>query len=214
MPQRAIPLVAGQYYHIYNRGNNRQNIFIERENYFFFLRGLRKYLLAENRTSQVPETSEVLETSDVSKPNVAVAIVAYCLMPNHFHLLVCPHDDMLSRRMQRFSISYTKAVNKRYGRVGSLFQGQFQAVPVERDEYLLHLSRYIHLNPVTAGLVKCPEDWEFSSYRDYIGLRQGTLPRPDVVLSQFPKSGAYQAFVESYRPCDRSVIAHLLFDDG
>jgi putative transposase len=202
MPQRSIPLVAGEYYHIYNRGNNRQDIFFERENYLFFLRRVRKYLVGDTQTSEVSKTSEVWTT-----------IIAYCLMPNHFHLLVCPHDDELSHRMQRFSISYTKAMNERYDRVGSLFQGQFQAVLVDRNEYLLHLSRYFHLNPVEAGLVKQPEDWEFSSYRDYIGLRQGTLPMPDIILSQFPTPKAYQEFVESYKLGDRNIIAHLLFDD-
>jgi putative transposase len=202
MPQRSIPLVAGEYYHIYNRGNNRQDIFFERENYLFFLRRVHKYLVGNTQTSEVSETSEVWTT-----------IIAYCLMPNHFHLLVYPHDDELSRCMQRFSISYTKAMNKRYDRVGSLFQGQFQAVLVDRNEYLLHLSRYFHLNPVEAGLVKQPEDWEFSSYRDYIGLRQGTLPMPDIILSQFSTPKAYREFVESYKPSDRGIITHLLFDD-
>ena len=197
MPQRSISLVAGEYYHVYNRGNNRQDVFFERENYLFFLRRVRKYLVGDTQTSEVWTT-----------------IIAYCLMPNHFHLLVCPHDDELSRRMQRFSISYTKAMNKRYDRVGSLFQGQFQAVLVDRNEYLLHLSRYLHLNPVEAGLAKRPVDWEFSSYRDYIGLRQGTLPMPDIILSQFPTPKEYQEFVESYKLNDRDIVAHLLFDDN
>jgi putative transposase len=203
MPQRATPLVAGEHYHLYNRGHNRQDIFFERENYLFFLRRVRKYLLGEDETSEDSETSEVYTT-----------VVAYCLMPNHFHLLVRPQDDELSRRMQRFSISYTKAINKRYNRTGALFQGQFQAVHVDRNEYLLHLSRYIHLNPVMAGLARQPEAWEFSSHRDYIGLRQGTLPAPGVVLSQFPTPGAYQAFVKSYQPADKNIISHLLFDDA
>lgn len=89
--------------------------------------------------------------------------------------------------MMKLSVSYTKAINKRYGRVGSLFQGPFRAVHVDRNEYLLHLSRYIHLNPVTAGLVPQPEEWEFSSYREYIGLRNGTLPEPKIVLSSTVK---------------------------
>jgi putative transposase len=202
MPGRTTPFIAGEYYHIYNRGHNRQLIFFERENYLFFLRRVRKYLIGEPQTSDVSKTSEVCAT-----------IVAYCLMPNHFHLLIRPHDDQLSRRMQRFSISYTKAMNKRYDRVGALFQGQFRALHIERDEYLLHLSRYIHLNPTAGGLVKRAQDWEFSSYREYIGLRRGTLPRPAIVLSQFPDQEAYRAFVESYKPADREPIAHLLFDD-
>jgi putative transposase len=83
---------------------------------------------------------------------------------------------------------------------------------VDENSYLLHLSRYIHMNPVTAGLVTRPEDWAFSSYRDYVGLRDGTLPVPDVVLSQFPSRQTYRAFVESYRDQEARIIAHLLFD--
>jgi putative transposase len=211
MPRRTTPLVAGEFYHLYNRGVNRERIFFERENYLFFLRRLREYVLGEGRqNSKVAKNSEVLETSEFLE--AGTSIIAYCMMPNHFHLLVCPHSDQLSRQMQRFSISYTKAVNKRYARVGSLFQGQFQAVRVDRNEYLLHLSCYIHLNPVEVGLVKQAQDWEYSSYREYVGLRLGTLPTPDVVLSQFPDAEAYRAFVESYRSADRKLIEHLLFD--
>ena len=133
-------------------------------------------------------------------------------MPNHFHLLIGPRDDELSRRMQRFSISYTKAMNERYERIGALFQGQFQAVHVDRNEYLLHLSRYIHLNPAAARLAARPEDWEFSSYRDYVGLQQGTLPSPSIVLSQFATPAEYQKFVELCRPGDEGFIDHLLLD--
>ncbi|HHH41248.1 MAG TPA: transposase, partial [Chloroflexi bacterium] len=205
MPRRTTPLLAGEYYHLYNRGHNRQPIFFERENYLFFLRRVREYLRGESQTSEVWGEPEVRPTSEVW-----TSIVAYCLMPNHFHLLVCPHDDQLSRRLQRFSISYTKAMNNRYERTGALFQGQFQAVHVDRNDYLLHLSRYIHLNPVAAGLVARPEDWEFSSYREYVNLRRGTLPDPAIVLSQFPTPAAYRAFVESYKAGDEEIIAHLL----
>ncbi len=114
--------------------------------------------------------------------------------------------------MMRFSVSYTKAMNKRYDRIGSLFQGAFRAKHVDRNEYLVHLSRYIHLNPVVAGLVERAEDWEFSSYREYIGLRDGTLPNPEIVLSQFPSRGAYRDFVQAYVPSEQEIIADLLFD--
>ena len=104
MPRRPIPLVAGTYYHIFNRGNNRQAIFFDRENYVFFLDRMWEYLLEMIPDSDCSETGQIAATT----------IVSYCLMPNHFHLLVCPHDNDLSNRMQRLSISYTKAINKRY----------------------------------------------------------------------------------------------------
>ena len=219
MPRRDVQFSPGEYYHLYNRGNNRQTIFFERENYGFFLQRVREYLLPGG-----------------------ITVVAYCLMPNHYHLLVginrgetsevsktsevspsgvSPSETSevsgvshnVSTAMMRLSVSFTKAINERYDRVGALFQGPFQAVHVDRNEYLLHLSRYIHLNPVAAGLVEQPEAWEFSSYREYIGLRHGTLPAPDIVLSQFQTRSAYQTFVASYIERDRDIIAHLLLDD-
>ena len=154
-------------------------------------------------------------------PN-GIVVVAYCLMPNHYHLMayvkqtseVSETSEVLgvSTGMMQLSVSYTKAINKRYQRVGALFQGPFQAVHVDRNEYLLHLSRYIYLNPVMAGLVERPEDWEFSSYREYVGLRKGTLPEPEIVLSQFPTQSAYQEFVASYSKGDEELVAHLLLD--
>ena len=195
MPRREVQLCAGEYYHFYNRGNNRERIFYERENYLFFLRQVRRYL--------VP----VLE------------IIAYCLIPTHYHLLVKTSEVSenlgglgASKAMMKFAVSYTKAMNKRYNRVGVLFQGPFQARPVDKDSYLVHLSRYLHLNPVMAGLVEPPEDCEFSSYRECIGLRDGTLPKSEIVLSQFPSPEAYREFVESCTPHEREIIADLLFD--
>jgi hypothetical protein len=122
-------------------------------------------------------------------------------------------------------------MNQRFGRVGSVFQGAFQARLVDRDEYLLHLSRYLHLNPVRARLVNCPEEWAFSSYREFVGLRNGTLPQANVVLrcfaaetgktSEVSKTSEvwdearrrYRGFVEAYQAADRARISHLLFDE-
>lgn len=192
MPRRDVELCPGEYYHLYNRGNNRNRIFYQRANYLFFLQRLQEYL--------VP----------------VVDVVAYCLMPTHYHLLVqvkmSEVSEDVSKAMMRFSVSYTKAMNRQYDRVGSLFQGAFQARHVGRNNYLVHLSRYIHLNPVMASLIERAEDWEFSSYQEYIGLRNGTLPKPEVVLGQFPSRAAYREFVEGYAPPEREMIAGLLFE--
>ena len=177
-PMRTTKLVAGQYYHIYNRGVNRQPIFFCADNWAFFVRKVRQYFKAE-----------------------LVEIVAYCLMPNHYHLLVyIKCDDAGLEIMQPFTVAYTKAVNKQQQRSGHLFQGPFEAKHVNRDAYLKRLTRYIHLNPVAAGLVAAPADWVYSSYREYVGLRQGTLPMPDIVLSQFPSVQAYRRSVADKAP--------------
>jgi putative transposase len=190
MPYRKTKFQTGQIYHLYNRGANRQSIFFCAQNWAYFVQKLRRYF----------------------QPDL-LDILAYCLMPTHYHLAVyLKADDLSARVMQPFTVSYTKAVNKQQGRTGPLFEGPFQAVLVDRDDYSLHLSRYIHLNPVAAGLADKPEEWAFSSYREYIGLRNGTLPATDWVLSQFPSRQAYQDFVESYREQDDKLIEHLLLD--
>lgn len=195
MPRRSEPLVPGAFYHVYNRGHNRGRIFFEEENYLFFLRRLRRYLLP------------VLE------------VVAYCLMPTHYHLLVRVREleeaetsevlktsevyasakkSPVANALRCLSISYTKAINKQQDRVGSLFQGAYQAKHVADAEYLLHLSCYLHRNPVAAGLAERPEAWPYSSYREYVGQRSGTLPRPQVVLDAFDAPADYRRFVEAY----------------
>ena len=188
---RKINFKAGNYYHLYNRGVNRQPVFFADENWGFFIKRLRKYC----------------------QPDL-IDIIAYCLMPNHYHLLVYLKADELSEKMmQPFGVSYTKAINQQQKRVGPLFQGPFKAKQVDRESYLLHLSRYIHLNPVEANLVKSPAEWSFSSYRDYIGLRNGTLPKPQIVLAQFASPADYRSFVESDDEAGLKSIAHLMIDE-
>ncbi len=154
--------IANRYYHVYNRGVNFQDIFFNKENWVFFLRRLREYFT----------------------PDKAI-IIAYCLMPNHYHLLVyLLTDNFGTEVMQPLTVSYSKAINNQEKRVGPLFQGPYKAKSVGNDRYLLHLSRYIHLNPVEAGLVNKPEEWAFSSYQEYIGMRKGTLPHPEVIWEQ------------------------------
>jgi putative transposase len=189
MARRKTSFLAGHYYHVYNRGNNRHPIFFERENYLFFLKQTRYYLTEE--------------TAD---------LLAYCLMPNHYHFLVYLRQDNLSEKMAFLSLSYTKAINKRFQRCGSVFQGPFKAIHVNQEAYLLNLSRYIHLNPVKAGLAQRAEEWEFSSYRDYIGLRQGTLPQLSLLQQQIETAQVYQSFVESSDTLVDTNVQNLMVD--
>ena len=187
---RKEPLVAGATYHVYNRGVNYNDIFFTRANWLFFLRRLRTYCPAEMG-----------------------AIIAYCLMPNHYHLIVhVAAAEFGLKAMQPLMVSYTKAINKQEGRVGAVFQGPFQARRVKSDGDLVHLSRYIHLNPVAAGFVAAPEEWEFSSYQEYVGLRAGTLPQPATVLQHFPSPTAYAEYVRGPADPRAGLLASLLME--
>jgi len=210
MPRRLIPFISEGYYHIYNRGNNRGAIFFEQENYLYFLQGLKKYLLP------------------------AADIIAYCLMPTHYHLMVrvkqqtsevpktseisvkqtseVSETSEVSRAMQKLLISYTKAINKRFERVGALFQGAFQSRPVTDSKYLLQLCRYIHANPVKDGLVTDPLDWPYSNYLDWIDERDGALIDRDFIRTQFPNPIDYKDFVLDYvrtRKMPEDVLEYL-----
>jgi len=177
MPKSKEKNYPGNIYRILNRGNNKKDIFFGRENYLFFLRRLRHYVKKFN-----------------------VRRICYCLMPNHFHL--CLEETVeqgISGLMLGLQTSYVKAINKQRGRTGHLWQDTFKYVHGATDEYLLHLTRSIHLNAVKAGLVQNADNWEFSSNRDYVGLRQGTLLQMDFMESCFPTAAEYRQFVEAYR---------------
>ena len=127
---------------------------------------------------------------------------AYCLMDNHYHLLIQTPDANLSKGMRQLNGVYTQAYNRRHGKTGHLFQGRYKAILVDADAYLLELSRYIVLNPVKAGMVKQPVDWAWSSYRAMLG--EAVAPSwlsIDCLLAQFSKQRKtairkYQAFVD------------------
>jgi len=155
---------SGSIYHVYNRGNNKQVIFFTRANYLFFLNKVR---------------NEITPIAD---------IISYCLMPNHYHLMIQAKelsDDAkhpLSRKLGTLQSSYTRAINNQENRTGSLFQQKTKAVEIyslydhfDKNDYLTTCFHYIHQNPLKAGLVMRMEDWEYSSFRDYAGLRKDTL---------------------------------------
>ena len=193
------------FYHIYNRGNNKLPLFFTRENYLYFLRKVRKYLLLH------------------------IEVIAYCLMPNHFHLLVYAKPDVISKSFSNdlrvMLRSYTRAINNQEERTGSLFQQHTKIKPLEEvagshnmnlshsmtgggdDNYPFICFHYIHQNPMKAGLVSQMEDWEMSSFRDYAGLKNDSLCNKKLAyeLLEVPESG--DLFVDqSYGVYDSHTI--------
>ncbi len=191
-------------YHIYNRGNNRQKIFFTKKNYSFFLQKVRRHI--------VPHAM----------------MLCYCLMPNHFHFMVYTRSDLregaLNKGIGILLRSYTRAINVQEKRTGSLFQQKTKAKPVsyvKTREGLMDLDfdsqypqtcfHYIHQNPLVAHKVARLEDWMFSSFLDYAGLRNGTLCDRDFActLLDLP-SDAEHFYRLSYQMVDFEKINRLL----
>lgn len=128
-----------------------------------------------------------------------ITILAYCLMPTHYHFVLCQDGDIpISKFIQRLFQTYTQAFNKQQKRKGPLFEGRFRHVHIDPDEYVVHLCRYVHLNPVTAGLVSSPEEWLYSNYLEWIEARSGKLVSRKFIRQFFPTPGAYATFVQEH----------------
>lgn len=190
MPVRRPDYLPGLYYHLYNRGAHRDSIFHEEDNYLFVLRRVKAYCRSLSLTP-----------------------IAYSLLPNHYHFLIRQDGEEPAGRLpQRVFNSYSKAFNKRYGHSGTLFEGNYRAIAVDDDTYLLHLCSYINANPVIHGMVADPADWPYSNYLEWIGEREGTLVDRDFVRARFPTPGSYQAFVGAYlaeRRLPQALTAYL-----
>ena len=156
----------GAFYHVINRGLERREIFRQPKDYEYFL-GLLEYIYEK----------------------YGVIVYAFCLMPNHYHLYLQTPQGNLSKAMRQLDGNHTQKFNKRYKRVGPLFQGRYKAVLVDSDSYSLQLAKYIHLNPVKAKLIQKPEDYQHSSYSSYIGKTKAPIfLNTKWVLSQYAKS--------------------------
>lgn len=214
MPYRKTPFITGQFYHIYNRGSEKRVVYEDKRDYHRFLRTAQYYQLKGPK----PKLSHFFKYQQF-KPHLAknnVEIIAFCLMPNHFHLLVRQLEDGgITEMITKLSLSYTKYFNTRYNRVGPLFQGQFKAVLIETDEQLIHVSRYIHLNPIASFLVKDLSRYEYSSYNTYFNDYLVKSCNPQPVLELFASPSDYQKFVNEQIDLAQSmeIIKHQIIDD-
>jgi putative transposase len=152
----------GALYHVISRGNQRQDIFLD----------------DKDRTAYLSYLSEC-------KVRYAIELYAYALMKNHVHLLLEVNKIPLSKFMQTLLFRYARYFNKRYKKVGHLFQGRYRAILCDKDAYLLELVRYIHLNPVRAKVVRDPERYRWTSHLSYLGKDNQGLVDTDLVLGQF-----------------------------
>lgn len=194
MPARMTPLVNGQFYHIYNRGVEKRRIFDNQRTYSRFLQCLDYYQL----TGPKPKFSNFIKYKvfEPKRDNKIVDIICYCLMPNHFHFLLKQlKDGGISEFVSKAANSYTKYYNLKFDRVGPLLQGQFKAVLIENDEQLMHVSRYIHLNPIVSFLVDDLEKYQWSSYKHYIGKTGSSICVTNEILNLFKSKQGYEKFV-------------------
>ena len=197
--RRHAPLLPGRYYHILNRGNNGENLFLAERNYPYFLGLYAKHV------------SPVVDT------------FAYCLLRNHFHLLIRVKDDQRSERSERSDRldpatrafaslfqAYSMAINKAYNRTGKLFQEHFARIEVTSDAYFTNLISYIHFNPQKHGFVTDFREWPWSSYSAFISNQPTRLQR-DEVLAWFD---GREQFIQFHRGAvDERRIMPLIADD-
>lgn len=214
MPYRTVPFVNGEFYHLYTRGVEKQNTFLNRKDYLHFIEALFYYHIQDPKPKLSTHRRTKVFPIDSSKR--IVEIISYCLMPNHFHLLVKQRQDGgISELMRKLMLSVTKYRNTKYNHKGSLFQVPFKAVHIETDEQLVHVSRYIHLNPLVSLLIKDLKLYPWSSYLDYIDIRDNPAVKKDEILSFFKSPKDYEKFVLDQAEYGISLekLKHLSLDE-
>ena len=225
MPGRSTPLVTNQVYHVFNRGVASQPTFLDKRDYDRALETMSFYQnknipLRYSFFLRLPEGERAdLLNQMRKKREYVVDILAYCLMPNHVHLLLKQlQDDGISTYMSNGTNSYTRYFNTKNKRAGPLYQGKFKAVRIETDEQLLHVTRYIHLNPFTSYVVKTLKELEhypYSSLAEYLGHRDKGTCNAEFILSQFRSRKAYKKFLFDRADYQRELenIKHLTLEE-
>lgn len=222
MTRRFTPLVTEEVYHVFNKSIAGQPIFLNKKDYSRAVEVFNYYRYSQpplrfshfNRLSAEEKEKFLKNLSEKNKKQVT--IFAYCLMPNHFHFLIkAVEENGLSLFLSNFQNSYAKYFNQKYDRNGSLFQSMFKAVRMETDEQLIHVSRYIHLNPFTSFVIKEIKDLEnywWSSFLEYIGKRNPETVDLALIKGFFPKTEDFKLFVYNQADYQRELdkIKHLI----
>jgi len=222
--------VDNGYYHLYNRGVDKRTIFVEQQDYSVFLSYLKTYLLPKNKKElreklANPNTDfrtkdKILKTLRLNNFNETLDLLAYCLMPNHFHLLIHQTQaEIIHKFMNSLCTRYSMYFNRKYKRIGHLFQGVYKAVLVETDEQLLYLTSYIHAQSL-ASQGQALRVQQPSSYPNYLGQISQAWVKPNEILSFFKSAQAknpksilsYQSFVEGSKREELETIGKLTLE--
>lgn len=179
MPRRKEVISPNGYYHVYNRGVNKEILFFDEKDYSFFLQKIQ-----------------------INKLKIPISLLGYCLMPNHYHFLATTQtrttretgSDNISKFFHNIQVSYAMYFNNKYKHSGYVFQGRFQAKQIERENYLQYLSCYIHYNPKEAVLVNNPVKWRYSSLSSFLSNSTDLI----VEVKDFPYEGDYKKLWDSY----------------
>lgn len=226
MPSRNIikEYVEDGIYHVYNRGINKQDIFLDKRDYATFLYFLKQYLLSEEKLKLIEGPSLNKLTRGRRNFSDEIELLSYCLMPNHFHLMIKQKGRRdMSEFLRCLLTNYSMYFNSRYKRIGTIFQGRYKAILVKDDNYLLHLSRYIHMNPkelIEGRTLNRLLEYEWSSYAEYLGKRDTEWVKPKLILDYFEENRAsglidknsYKSFVEDYAYDSKEILGNLTLD--
>lgn len=200
---RKVVFRDGEIYHIFNRGIERRTIFTSKRDFDRAQKLIKFYRHKEipirySKVMQQPEEMRQTILDNLHKSETLVDILAYCLMPNHFHFLLKQNSDKgIGIFVSNFTNAFTKYFNTKNQRTGPLLEGVFKAVLIESEEQLVHVSRYIHLNPVASSIIKADQlnDYQWSSYPEYINSTKDAISEKSLVLEMFKSSQDYQQFV-------------------
>ncbi|CAN5150337.1 hypothetical protein BH11PAT3_BH11PAT3_2170 [soil metagenome] len=188
---RNISLSEGEHYHIFNRGVDKKNIFVDQNDFNRFLIGLKLF-----NTREI--VGNLSRQHEIENKNKLVDFTAYSISSNHFHFILKPICEKgIEMFMHKLSMGYAKYFNAKHKRSGALFQGKFKAILVDTNEYLLHLSAYINLNNHAHARGHSVSTFEKSSFNEYSGKKSSTdLCKTNIILEQFDSPAKYKEFAE------------------
>lgn len=218
--------IEDSFYHIYNRGVEKRLIFLDNQDYAVFLSYLKEYLTPKdelnlqkqlsNPTVSYKQRDKIIKLLNLKNFADEITLISYCLMPNHFHLCIKQKSaGAIDKFMKSLATRYTMYFNKKYKRVGPLYQDIYKAVSIKNDEQLLYLTSYIHKQAL-ASQGPALEANQPSSYPEYLGQRKTGWVHPEEVLAFFSKTNpqlSYQPFVEGEEIDNLSPISTLIIDD-